>query len=68
MIRVIYVPGVDEFVPDGGIYYRLPVSGKEVVDVITTEDFSTEGEILYNSDGSKNLAEPFVHHFAGWEI
>lgn len=68
MIRVIYVPAVDEFIPDGAIYYKLPISGKDVVDVIADDDFTTEGELLYNSSTGSVLGEPFVHHFAGWEV
>ena len=42
MKRMIFVPAVDEMIPDGGVFYRLPVSGKEVVDVICDEDFTTD--------------------------
>jgi hypothetical protein len=68
MIRIIYVPAVDELIPNGAIYYKLPISGKDVVDVIADDDFSTEGEVLYNSNGGPSLPEPFVHHFSGWEV
>ena len=65
---MIYVPDVDEMIPDGGIYYKLPVSGKEVVDVICVNGFTSTGETLYDSLNGPSLAEPFIHHFAGWEV
>lgn len=68
MKRMIFVPAVDEMIPDGGVFYRLPVSGKDVVDVICDEDFTTEGETLFDSKSGPMLAEPFIHHFAGWEV
>lgn len=68
MKRMIYVPSVDEFVPDGSVYYTLPVSGKNVVDVICDDDFTSDGEILFDSISAPTLSEPFIHHFAGWEM
>lgn len=68
MKRMIYVPDVDEMIPDGAIYYRLPMSGKYVIDVIHKDTFTTDGEVLYDSLNGPMLAEPFIHHFAGWEV
>lgn len=68
MKRMIYIPAINEMIPDGGVFYRLPVSGKDVVDVICDDDFSTMGEIHYDSKSGPMLAEPFIHHFAGWEV
>ena len=68
MKRMIYVPAVDEFVPDGSVYYTLPVSGKSVVDVVCDDDFTSEGEVLYDSISPPTFPEPFIHHFAGWEV
>lgn len=68
MKRMIYVPGVDEIIPDGAVYYRLPVSNKNVVDVICWDDFTTNGQVLYDSLSAPLLGEPFIHHFAGWEV
>ncbi len=67
MKRIIYVPGIDEMIPSPAVYYRLPVSNKDVVDVICEDDFTTTGEKLYDSKLGPSLAEPFIHHFAGWE-
>ena len=68
MKRMIYSPGVDEIIPDGAIYYRLPQSNQNVVDVICEDDFATDGTVFYDSVAGPSLAEPFVHHFAGWEV
>lgn len=68
MKRMIYVPDTDEIIPNGAIYYRLPMSNKNVVDVICEDDFTSSGETLYDSRLGPMLAEPFIHHFAGWEI
>jgi hypothetical protein len=70
-IRVIYVPAVDEQIPDGGVLYTLPQSGKEVVDVIVDDNWDTDGEKLFEMDSAGAvlipLTEPHIHHFAGWE-
>lgn len=68
MKRMIYAPDVDEIIPDGAIYYKLPQANVNVVDVICEDDFATDGVVYYNSLGGPNLSEPFIHHFAGWEI
>ncbi len=68
MKRMIYVPADNEMVPDGAIYYKLPISLKDVIDVICEDDFTTAGETLYDSINGPMLAEPFIHHFAGWEV
>ena len=67
MKRIIYEPDVDEFVPDGGVFYNLPVMNKDVVDIIVDDDFTTTGTVYYDSVSNPTLSEPFVHHFAGWE-
>jgi len=38
------------------------------VDVVCDDDFTSEGEVLYDSISSPTFPEPFIHHFAGWEI
>ena len=74
MIRVIYQPAVDELIPDIVTYYRLPVSGLDVLDVLVPDDWDTDGTVLYSSDNFDEdgnpilLAEPFIHHYAGWEV
>jgi hypothetical protein len=68
MKRVIYEPAVDEYIPEGGVYYNLPVANKDVVDIIVDDDFATTGTIYYDSVLQPTLGEPFVHHFAGWEL
>jgi hypothetical protein len=74
MIRAIYQPAVDERIPDVATYYRLPVSGLDVLDVLVADDWDTDGTVLYSSDNFDEdgdpilLAEPFVHHYAGWEV
>lgn len=74
MIRVIYQPAVGELIPDIVTYYRLPVSGLDVLDVLVPDDWDTDGTVLYSSDnfdedGDPILpAEPFIHHYAGWEV
>ena len=61
-------------IPDIVTYYRLPVSGLDVLDVLVPDDWDTDGTVLYSSDkfdedGDPILpAEPFVHHYAGWEV
>ena len=67
MKRVIYVPAEDEYIPDGGVYYNLPVMNKDVIDIIVDDDFSTIGTVYYDSVLQPTLTEPFIHHFAGWE-
>lgn len=67
MKRVIYEPAVDEYIPEGGVYYKLPVANKDVVDIIVEDDFVTTGTIYYDSVLQPTLSEPFIHHFAGWE-
>lgn len=74
MIRVIYQPAADELIPDIAMYYRLPVSGLDVLDVLVEDTWDTDGTVLYSSDNFDGdgdpvpLAEPFIHHYAGWEI
>ncbi len=74
MIRVIYQPAADEIIPDNSVYYRLPVSGLDVVDSLVPYDWDTDGTVLYSSDNFDEdgdvipLAEPAIHHFAGWEF
>ena len=74
MIRVIYQPAVDELISDIVTYYRLPVSGIDVLDVLVPDDWDTDGTVLYSSDNFDEdgypilLAEPFIHHYAGWEV
>jgi len=67
MKRIIYEPDVDEFVPDGGVFYHLPIMNKDVVDIIVDDDFTTTVTVYYDSVSNPTLSEPFVHHFAGWE-
>ena len=69
MKRVIYSPGQDEVVPDGSVYYTLPLAGP-VVDALVADDWWTSGVVFYNSDPDDPvpLAEPFIHHYAGWEV
>ena len=67
MKRVIYEPDTDEYVPEGGVYYNLPVMNKDVIDIIVEDDFTTTGTVYYDSVSQLTLSEPFVHHFAGWE-
>ncbi len=67
MKRIIYKLGINEQAPDGAVMYVLPVNG-DVVDAIVSDDFTTTGTILYDSANNIMLNEPFVHHFAGWEI
>lgn len=68
MKRIIYKPAVGELMPAGSIQYTLPVSGL-VADALVADDFVTAGTVLYDSlNGINLLHEPFVHHFAGWEV
>ena len=73
-IRIIYQPAEDEVIPDGAVYYTLPVSGLDVVDALVPDDFDTDGTVLFSSDNFDEdgdlipLSEPFIHHFAGWEV
>lgn len=72
MIRCIYVPAENEAIPEGGVLYTLPASGKEVIDVVVPDNWDTAGEKLFEMRDDKTvfipLAEPFIHHFAGWEV
>lgn len=72
MRRVIYIPDVDESIPDISYYYLLPVSGKYVFDCLVSDTWVTDGEILHDRTDDKTitvqLAEPAVHHYAGWEF
>lgn len=71
-VRVIYVPAENEMIPDGGVLYTLPVSGKEVIDVIVPDTWDTNGEKLFEITADLTvvtpLAEPHIHHFAGWQV
>lgn len=67
MKRIIYEPDTDEFVPEGGVFYHLPIMNKDVVDIIFDDDLTTTGTVYYDSVSNPTLSEPFVHHFAGWE-
>jgi len=72
MRRVIFVPAVDEIIPDISYHYQLPVSGKFVLDSIVSDNWDTGGEVLHDmsDDGtiSAQLPEPAQHHYAGWEF
>ncbi len=72
MRRVIFVPAVDEPIPDISYHYQLPVSGRFVLDSIVPDKWDTDGEILHDmSDGATivgQLPEPAQHHYAGWEF
>lgn len=73
MKRVIFAPDIDEIIPDGAVYYELPIAGP-VFDVLVDDDWDTLGTIHYDSsardvdDNPVPLAEPHVHHFSGWEV
>lgn len=70
--RFIYIPAENEIIPDNAVLYTLPVSGKEVIDVIVPDTWDTNGEKLFEMRDDKTvfipLAEPHIHHFAGWEV
>ena len=68
MKRVIYVPAAGEVVPDGAVYYRLPVANVNVVDVLVPDEWGTAGTKYYDTLTGLALAEPFIHHYAGWEV
>lgn len=72
MIICIYVPAENEAIPEGGVLYTLPASGKEVIDVIVPDNWDTAGEKLFEMRDDKTvvipLSEPHIHHFAGWEV
>lgn len=63
MKEMIYVPDAGEMIPDPAVYYVLPVSGKSVVHVIVDDDFTTDGELLYDSISKPDLGEPYIHCF-----
>lgn len=67
MKRIIYKPNVGETVPDNSISYSLPINGA-IVDVIVDKNFTTAGDVLYDSLNGINLPESFIHHFCGWEV
>ena len=67
MKRIIYKPAIDEAIPDGAIFYTLPANGN-VVDVLVEDSFVTAGTVLYECAQGIELNEPFLHHFAGWEV
>ncbi len=72
MRRVIYIPDVDEIIPDISYHYLLPVSGKYFFDSIVPDNWKTLGEILHDMSDDKTitiqLPEPAQHHYAGWEF
>lgn len=72
MRRVIFVPAVDEILPDSSYHYQLPVSGKFVVDSIVPDKWDTDGDILHDMSEDRTIAvqlpEPAPHHYAGWEF
>ena len=67
MKRIIYKPSNNEAVPNGAMFYTLPVNGA-VIDAIVDDNFVTAGTVLYDSLNMIMLNEPFIHHFAGWEV
>jgi len=69
MRRVIFTPNVDVAIPDIAVYYVLPVAGP-VFDCLVEDDWVCDGVLHYDSDpdAPKALAEPFIHHYAGWEV
>ena len=67
MKRIIYKPANNEAVPNGSMFYTLPVNGP-VIDAIVDDNFVTTGTVLYDSLAGVMLNEPFIHHFAGWEV
>lgn len=67
MKRIIYKPTIDEVVPNGAMFYTLPVNGA-VIDVIVDDNFVTTGTVLYDSLTGTMLNEPFIQHFSGWEV
>ena len=67
MKRIIYKPANNEAVPNGAMFYTLPVNGA-VIDAIVDDNFVTTGTVLYDSLAGVMLNEPFIHHFDGWEV
>ena len=67
MKRIIYKPANNEAVPNGAMFYTLPVNGP-VVDALVDDNFVTAGTVLYDSLNGIMLNEPFIHHFDGWEV
>jgi len=68
MKRIIYKPLDGEIKPAAAVDYHLPLSGY-VFDVLVDDDYTPEGRtVLYDSLAGIMLSEPFVHHFAGWEV
>lgn len=67
MKRIIYKPANNEAVPNGAMFYTLPVNGP-VIDAIVDDNFVTTGVVLYDSLAGVMLNEPFIHHFDGWEV
>lgn len=65
MKRIIYKPSNNEAVPNGAMFYTLPVNGA-VIDAIVDDNFVTNGVVLYDSLNGIMLNEPFIHHFDGW--
>ena len=67
MKRIIYKPANNESIPNGAMFYTLPVNGP-VVDALVDDNFVTSGTVLYDSLNGIMLNEPFMHHFDGWEV
>lgn len=72
MKRLIYIPSDNEIIPDGAYHYILPVSGKDVFDVLVPDNFDTDGEVIHEQDDKgvivTKLPETPIHHFAGWDF
>lgn len=67
MKRLIYTPTIGEEIPAEAKFYTLPVAG-DVVDVLVPDDFTTAGTVHHDSSIGLVLSEPYLHHFAGWEV
>lgn len=68
MKRIIYTAVEGEPIPAGAVDYHLPENGY-VFDRIVDDDYTPEGRtVLYDTYNGIMLPEPFVHHFAGWEV
>lgn len=72
MRRVIFVPAVDEIIPNISYYYQLPIVGDYVVDSIVPDNWDTKGTVLHDMSEDRTitvqLPEPAPHHYAGWEF
>ncbi len=70
------VEGMDGNLPTGprAVVTQYSADHGDILPRVADYDWDTDGTVLYSSDNFDEdgdpilLAEPFIHHYAGWEV